>query len=117
VTRLRTDIWVSALIRRASAAGAFVTVARKGAEEAGAVFLLVDRLSGETDLYGPAPQTAFYDEEQPSDRLFLLVLGAVERRKAEERIESETRFDPDLWVVEIEDREGRPFAELAEAQR
>nr|WP_255599542.1 DUF1491 family protein [Afifella sp. IM 167] len=111
---MRTDIWVSALIRRASAEGAYVTLARRGAAEAGTIFLLVDRLTGEIDLYGPAPQSAFFDEDRPSDRLFSLLLGAAERRKVEERIESEIRFDPDLWVVEIEDRKGRPFASLAQ---
>ncbi|WP_026381215.1 DUF1491 family protein [Afifella pfennigii] len=111
--RLRTDIWVSALIRRASAAGAYVTVARKGAPEAGAIFLLVDRLSGEQDLYGPAPQSAFLDAERAGDRLFAPLLKAERREKIEERLVSEIRFDPDLWLVEIEDRAGRPFVALA----
>jgi hypothetical protein len=32
----------------------------------------------------------------------------------EERMRRETRFDPDLWLVEIDDREGRHFLDLAE---
>ena len=44
--RLRTDFWVSALRRRAEAAGAFISIARRGAEEAGAIFVQVDRRDG-----------------------------------------------------------------------
>src|SRR5258708_1883063 len=42
--RLRSDFWIAALRRRAEAAGAFISIARRGAEEAGAIFVLVDRL-------------------------------------------------------------------------
>ena len=47
--------------------GAFAALRRRGAEEAGAIFIKVNRLDGTGTLYGPAPQTAF-DEAQPSDR-------------------------------------------------
>ena len=57
--RLRTEIWISALIRRAESAGALVTVVKKGAIEAGTVFLIVDGGEGASDLYGPAPQSVF----------------------------------------------------------
>ena len=52
----------------------FAAVRRRGAEEAGAVFIKVNRLDGSAELYGPASQTLF-DEAQPSDRMFTAVLG------------------------------------------
>jgi hypothetical protein len=109
--RLRTDFWVAALRRRAEAAGAFISIARRGAEEAGAVFVVVDRLDGALDLYGPAPQSVFEDE-RPQDRLFSLVGRALSEEATQARMQQEVRFDPDLWQVDIEDREGRPFIEL-----
>ena len=45
-TRLKAGIFVRALIRRAEVAGASAYVARKGSEEAGAVFIKISRLDG-----------------------------------------------------------------------
>jgi hypothetical protein len=109
--RLRTDFWVAALRRRAEAAGAYVSIARKGADEAGAVFVVIDRLDGSFDLYGPAPQSVFA-EERPSDRLFMLLAEATSEEAVRTRMASEFRFDPDLWQIDIEDRIGRAFVEI-----
>lgn len=109
--RLRSDFWISALRRRAEADGAYVAVARRGTAEAGAIFVVVDRLDGTGDLYGPAPQTEI--GEETGGRLFSLLAAGIERAAIQERIERELRFDPDLWVVEIEDRQGRAFVEVA----
>jgi hypothetical protein len=64
------------------------------------------------DLYGPAPQTAF-DDSKPTDRLFSRIGERIDRLAMQERIASETRFDSDIWVVEIEDRQGRSFLDIA----
>ena len=109
--RLRTDFWVAALRRRAEAEGAYVSIARKGAEEAGAVFVVVDRRDGTFDLYGPAPQAVFA-EERPSERLFVLIAAATTEAAVAARMQSELRFDPDLWRIDIEDRSGRAFLEV-----
>jgi hypothetical protein len=110
--RLRTDFWVAALRRRAEAAGANVSIARRGADQAGAVFLLVDCLDGRFDLYGPAPQSVF--EEGPvTERLFHLMAGGKSEEEVRVLVERELRFDTDLWLVAIEDRQRRHFAELA----
>ncbi len=110
--RLRADFWVAALRRRAEAAGAFITIARRGAEEAGAIFVLVDRRDGCFDLYGPAPQSLF-DEDSLSDRMFSILARDASDEAIRARLQQEMKFDPDLWLVEIEDREGRAFIELA----
>lgn len=107
--RLRSDFWVAALRRRAEAAGAFISIARRGAEEAGAIFILVDRRDGRFDLYGPAPQSVF--DDRPTDRLFSLLARDVSEEATRKRIEQEINFDPDLWLVDIEDRDGRAFVD------
>jgi hypothetical protein len=109
--RLKSGIWVSAYLRRCSVEGAFAVVRRRGAEEAGAIFVLVNRLDGTVALYGPAPQ-ALFDDTQPADRQFTAVLGGqspAPEADAEARLAREVKFDPDLWVIEVEDRAGRHF--------
>ena len=85
-------------------------VSRRGAEEAGAIFVIVDRLDGTNDLYAPAPQSSF-EESHPSDRMFQRVMTGTPAMDLAARIEREVRFDPDLWVVAVEDRQGRAFLE------
>ena len=109
--RLKSGIWVAAYLRRAQVEGVFGAVRRRGAEEAGAVFIIINRLDGTAVLYGPAPQSAF-DDAQPAERIFTAALGAaapVPEAEVEARLARETRFDPDIWIVEIEERAGRHF--------
>jgi hypothetical protein len=108
--RLKSAIWVAAYIRRCQVEGVFAAVRRRGAEEAGAIFVKVNRLDGTADLYGPAPQTAF-DETQPTDRAFspLLKTQPAPETDVEAYLAREVRFDPDVWIVESEDRAGRHF--------
>jgi hypothetical protein len=109
--RLKSGIWVAAYMRRAQVEGAFAAVVRRGAEEAGAVFIIINRIDGTGMLYGPAPQAVF-DQAQPLDRIFTIVLGRqgpVPTAEIEARLQREKGFDPDIWIVEVEDRAGRPF--------
>lgn len=108
--RLTSDFWVSAYLRQAAHDGLDAVLRRRGAREAGAIFVKLDRLDGTAALYGPAPQ-ALADEE--GERRFQLILDA-DPLAIEERMERERRFDPDLWLVEIENRRGDPRLELAE---
>ena len=52
--RLKSGIWVAAYLRRCNVEGAFAAVRRRGADEAGAVFIKISRLDGTATLYGPA---------------------------------------------------------------
>ena len=108
--RLKSAIWVAAYIRRCNGEGAFAVVRRRGAEEAGAIFVKLNRLDGTAELFGPAPQSAF-DDARPSDRMFSACVPGqpVPDAKVEERLAKEMRFDPDVWIVEVEDRAGRHF--------
>ena len=112
--RLKSAIFVSALIRRCQVEGCYATLVRKGAEEAGAIFGKVASLDGTAALYGPAPQSAF-DESFPADRKFsVLVAPGSPEADADARIARELKFDPDIFVLEIEDRQGRHFLDLVE---
>ncbi len=110
MSRLRSDFWVSAYLRRCSVEGVDAALRRRGAAEAGAVFVKVDRLDGTADLYGPAPQL-FVDDS--GERLFSRILQGVMPLDVEERMTRELRFDSDLWLVEVDDRAGRHFLDLA----
>ncbi|MBO0345227.1 DUF1491 family protein [Roseibium sp. CAU 1637] len=102
--RITSDFFISALIRRVMGAGGFAALKRRGALEAGAIFIIVDRLDGTSDFYGPAPQSWF--EEAPDGRLFEKVLSLVKPEEIAARLASEARMDPDFWAVEIEARDG-----------
>src|SRR5258706_3027395 len=108
--RLKSAIWVAAYLRRCNGEGAFAAVRRRGAEEAGAIFIKLNRLDGTAELFGPAPQSSF-GEAHPTDRAFSRSLRdqPVAEAKVEERLLKEIRFDPDAWIVEVEDRGGRHF--------
>lgn len=111
--RLRSDLFVAALIRRVGTAGAAAMLRRRGAAEAGAVFVKIDRLDGHAALLGPAAQSV--EPPEGVDRLFSRLHKDewIAPLDVEARVAKEVAFDPDLWLVEIEDRDGRPFVDLA----
>jgi hypothetical protein len=102
---LKTEFWAGALIRRAGSAGAFAGVVRKGDKDGGAVLVKVSKLDGTARLYGPARDGA-------GERIWL-DLSAGRLGEAEADVDAyarkRTEDDPDLWVIEIEDRQGRHF--------
>jgi hypothetical protein len=113
--RLKSSIWVAAYLRRCQTEGVFGAVRRRGAEEAGAVFVKIALLDGKAMLYVPAPQTV-YDESRPIERIFMPTsTEPMPEASVEERLLREIRFDPDAWIVETEDRAGRHFLDLARA--
>lgn len=99
--RVTTDFWVTALMRRVFSEGGFAAIHRKGAAEAGAIFVLRRTRLGELELYGPASQTS-YDETKPLERQFTRILVTTVEEEINARIEREARFDSDLWLVELE---------------
>jgi hypothetical protein len=111
--RIRSDFWVSAHLRRCAGQGIDAVLRRRGAAEAGAIFVTVDRLDGAVDLYAPAPQTEL--AEGGTSRLFERVMVAASPPEIEARMTRELRFDPDLWWVSIDDRDGRSLLDTASA--
>jgi hypothetical protein len=111
--RLKTVLWVAAYLRRCQVEGLFGVVRRRGAEEAGAVFVRISRLDGTSDLFGPAPQSAF-EAAEGAARAFAPSLGEQPSPDAavENYLAREVKFDPDVWIVEVEDRAGRNFLDV-----
>jgi hypothetical protein len=109
--RLRSDIWVSAYLRRCGVEGVAAVLRRRGAAEAGTIIIKIDRLDGNCALFGPAPQS----EVDHDARLFAPLHSAewIDVASAEQRLKREIGFDSDLWIVEVEDRLGRNFLDVA----
>lgn len=99
--RLKTHIWTGALLRRAQAAGAFVYIAQKGDPDSGIAMIKVCTLDGQAALY--APERNFAGESGYRQT------AKGDERDMDEKIRNRAKMDPDLWVIEIEDREGRHF--------
>jgi hypothetical protein len=92
-------------VRRAEIAGAFATVARRGDSDAGAVLVKVATLNGKARLYAPA-------QNGEGVRVWLeLSKGALgeDERAIDAYAAKRVSNDPDLWIIEIEDRTGRNF--------
>jgi hypothetical protein len=102
--RLRSDIWVAAYLRRCGVEGVSAVLRRRGAAEAGAIFVKVDHLNGSATLYGPAPQSVAAEAPRGVERMFALTHAgpSISSAEAEERLRREIAFDPDLWIVEVE---------------
>ncbi|MBC7148220.1 MAG: DUF1491 family protein [Rhizobium sp.] len=99
--RVRSDLFVSALVRRVFSAGGFAAVTKKGIEEAGAIYVRQRFRDGSETLYGPAPQALVIDEDRDS-RLFEIRLARGEPQAIDTLLERERRFDSDFWVLEVE---------------
>jgi hypothetical protein len=108
--RLKSGVWAMAYVRRCHVEGVFAVIRRRGADEAGAIFIKVNRLDNTADVYGPAPQSAFADEH-PVDRAFTPAMKTMPApdADAEAYLARQIRFDPDMWIIETEDRAGRHF--------
>lgn len=109
MTGLKASIWVAAIIRRAEVEGAFAALSKKGDEDAGAVLVKVCTLDGNAVLYRPI-------RNMDGDRIWL-PQGPDREFEIDQAIAKRTKTDPDIWVVEIEDKQGRHFlTEPVEAQ-
>jgi len=106
--RLKSELWVKAYMRRCQLEGAPALLERRGDADAGAIYIKVSRLDGSARLFGPAPASlAATDNErrwQPC-----LVSDVASELEADQFLSRQIAFDPDLWIVVVEDRQGRHF--------
>ncbi|NIJ42480.1 hypothetical protein FHS78_002782 [Parvibaculum indicum] len=102
--RLKAEIWVKALIRRCETEGASAMVVRRGDAGSGIVLVKLNTLDGMASVFAPA-------RDGEGNLIWMRApQGApVPEPEADTYIEKQRRFDPDIWVVEIEDRQGRHF--------
>ena len=97
---LATRVWVDAYRRRIEQGGAFAHVARKGDGENGAVLVRVATMDGRAALY----QRSF---DLMSGTRAWVELATGTEAEMEAATARQAGFDPDLWVVEVEDPHGR----------
>ncbi len=107
--RLKAEIWVKAFIRRCGAACVPALVARRGDETAGAVVVRVNSLDG---------RSVVYVQTRRGDGTAVWTRGTgpepVPDEAAEAYLARAVRVDPDLWILEVEDRKARPFLDDVE---
>jgi hypothetical protein len=96
-TRLNAKLWVNSLLRRVSQVGDFAAVIKKGDETAGQVILVARRRNGQLQVFtrtmnslGDYSWTVAMANEQEE-------LG-----KINEYLERQARYDPDLWIIELD---------------
>ena len=111
--RLRSDIWVSAYLRRCAAHNVFAALRKRGAAEAGAIFVKIDLLNGSSMLFGPAPQSELGDDGIERRWYKLHQEDVIGNGEAEERLRREISFDPDLWIIEAESASGEHNLDIA----
>lgn len=106
--RLKSEIWVKAYLRRCAARGAMAVVLRHGDDDAGAIFIKVLRSDRRAAVFVPAPAGL---SDADFDRRWVAGLKGIFLPDAdvEKYLEREAGFDSDLWIVEVEDRDGRHF--------
>lgn len=109
MVRLKTEVRAAALIRRAQVGGAFAVLLRRGDPDAGALWVILrsgSQLLRFTEQMGMSGEREWYQDgpfNEPDMQL--------KTNKAVDR-------DPDLWIIEIEDAQGRAFldGELAKLE-
>ena len=98
--RLATGVWVSAYLARLDQQNIPAYVVAHGDDTAGAVLVKCARLDGTAQLWA-----CEWDFETDTRDWRVTLDG--EEHAVDEAIRKQRGFDPDLWVVEVESREGR----------
>jgi hypothetical protein len=104
--RIKAEIYVQALVRRVNSECISV-IARRGDTDAGGIYVRVNRLDGRSGLL-----VAFTDMNGER-RWRVLASHLTPDDQIEDMLVREIARDPDMWVVEIEDKQGRHFLEEA----
>ena len=100
MTRLTTDIWVSAYLTRLRLVEIPAFVVAKGDVTAGAVLVKLNTLDGRACAY----QRSF--DLLSGARAWVCLADGTEA-DVDKALARQREFDPDLWVIEVEDRHGR----------
>ena len=103
MVRLTSDFWVQAYIARLRLADIPVFVTSKGDETAGAVIVKLNTLDGQA--------RAFHRSYDLDGNRVWAELAAGEEAEVDAALGRQRGFDPDLWVIEVEDRDGRHLLE------
>lgn len=100
MTRLTAEFWVQAYLRRLRFFDIPAFVVAHGDNTAGAVLIKLNTLNGNAVAY----QRSF---DLMSGERAWVVLSEGDEKSVDAALAKQRSFDPDLWVVEVEDRQGR----------
>ncbi|MEM6341975.1 MAG: DUF1491 family protein [Pseudomonadota bacterium] len=100
MTRLTSRFWVDAYLARLRLMDVPAFVVSHGDDTAGAVLVKLNTLDGRGQLF----QRSF--DLQTGDRKWA-VLAEGDEAEVDASVVQQRGFDPDLWVIEVEDRAGR----------
>lgn len=104
--RLKSEIRAAAIVRRAISAGCAAVVVRKGDADAGAIAVKV--YLGRRD--GAARARLFMQVNDGDVLAWRENFDQItDETEVDVRLAREAKLDRDLWVIEIEDAEGRAF--------
>jgi hypothetical protein len=104
MANLKSEIWVSAFLRTCQIEGLYGAVIHRGAADAGAVYVCINHLDKTFDLLVPPPGPAY--GEKGERRFTLQFDGPRDWEVISAAIARHRKFDSDIWVIEIEDRNG-----------
>ena len=102
MTRLTATFWVQAYLRRLALENIPAYILAHGDDTAGAVLVKLATLDGQARLF----QRGF--DLQTGDRVWQQLEQGTEEQ-IDTTLQRQLGFDPDLWVIELEDRAGRHF--------
>ncbi len=100
VARLASGIWVAAYLTRLRLADIPVYVTARGDDTAGAVVVKLATLDGQAQAF----QRSF---DLEAGRRVWVTLAAGAESEVDAVLHRQRSRDPDLWIIEIEDRQGR----------
>ena len=98
--RLTSEVWVAAYLTRCRLANIPAFVVARGDHTAGAVLVKLNTLDGQACAY----QRSF--DLMSGERRWVVLADGVET-DVDHSIGKQRSFDPDIWVIEIEDKSGR----------
>ena len=100
MARLTSEIWIAAYLTRLRLADIPAYVISRGDGTAGAVLVKLSTLDGQAVAY----QRSF--DLMSGDRQWVILSDGPEA-EVDASIAKQQSFDPDLWLIEIEDKAGR----------
>lgn len=106
--RLKSKIWVQAYLRRCQVAGCFAAVVFHGDDDAGSIYIRVNHLDGKSTLYSPAP-TGFSENSSGRSWMSALQNSPAVDVDVESYMSQVRERDSDVWLIEVEDTDGRNF--------
>ncbi|MEM6635976.1 MAG: DUF1491 family protein [Pseudomonadota bacterium] len=100
MSRLTAEFWVQAYLARLRLSDIPAFVTRRGDETAGAVLVKMNTLDGRASIFQRSFDLATGAREWQ-------VLAEGEETEVDASIKRQCGFDPDLWIIEVEDKNGR----------